>query len=34
MTPEEAKAADWDTTRVSFDRFLEELGLVRQEDAI
>lgn len=26
--------ADWDTTRVSFDRFLEELGLVRQEDVI
>lgn len=28
------QGADWDTTRVSFDRFLEELGLVRQEDAI
>lgn len=26
--------ADWDVTRVTFDRFLEELGLVRQEDAI
>lgn len=28
------QGADWDVVRVSFDRFLEELGLVRQEDAI